>query len=184
MDRTIFHVQDPAPARLIALIVFIVLAIVFIVFWVPVYALLPVACAGVLVFMSVRHPEQYFALQQDRITAETYARYNRFIDALVSANIIDENTTQQDLTVLEVSPYVYTVEMRQQGKTGDMLRRACETSLNAMEALAVDVKQDSASSYTVRYSARDPREILSDMSAPYRELMDPEISIAHLPVGN
>lgn len=184
MTRTLFHLQDPVPARSLAFCIALVLVVVVIVLGLPLYlAFLPFVIAGVLLFMTIRHPEQYFALQQDKITWERYARYNRFIDAMVSGKIIDEETTREDLEILEVSPFVYTLEIHQHGKTYDMLQRACEQSLNAMGALAVDVKQESASMYRVRYSALDPKQILADMPAPFSELLDDELSISHLPVG-
>lgn len=183
MTKTDFHLADPSPVRLFVLLASVLLVIVLIVLGYPLYALPPLCVAGVLIFMTVRHPENYFALQQDKITAEQYARYNRFIDAMISGNIIDDDTTLEQLVILETSPFVYTLEMHQHGKTYDMLQRACEGSLNAMEALDVSVKQDSASKYTVRYSALDPKQVLADMPAPFRELIDSDISLTHLPIG-
>lgn len=183
MDKDLFYLSDPAPARLIVLLSCCLLAIVIIYLGYPLYALPPLCVAGVFIFMTVRHPEQFFALQQDKITRENYARYNRFIDALIAGKIIDDDTIPEQLVIFEPSPFVYTVEMHQPGKTFDMLQRACENSLNSMEALAVSVKQDSASNYTVRYSALDPKQVLAEMPVPFRELLDPDISLSHLPIG-
>lgn len=180
---TAFHLRDPLPARLIALIASVVLAVLLVVIGFPLYATVPAVVAGVLVYLTARYPEHYFALQQDRVTQERYAEYNRFIDALVAGSIIDKETTRGELEVLGISPFVFTVEMHQHGKTADMLVRACEQSLNAMGAVDVDVKQESASLYTVRYSAEDPRRILAHMRVPFSELVDDELSITHLPVG-
>lgn len=163
--------RDPAPLRLISLVVLVVLGVVCLFASFPLWVLC-FWCAGVMIYYSIAEPENIAALQQDGRDRQAAEKQNRFIDALYSGGVIDDDTTQDDIEITSPQPLVFDVELRQAGKTEAALRRAAEDSLNAMACVAVECRRTAPSRYRVAFSEQMPAERLAAMSCCYADLLE------------
>lgn len=179
----VFYKAVPRPARLLLLLLSLACSIVGV--WMAAAPLVLVGLwvSAVIIYKSIRDPQSWIALQQDGRDREDASRFNRFIDALAAGNVIDTETTEEDIEIEEDAPYVYTVRLHQFAKTGDMLQKACLSSLNAVGAVAVETRQTAPSEYIVVFSPEFPHQILADTPCAYADLVDDDITIQRLPVG-
>lgn len=171
----------PIPWRRIALVGLIGLGLVGLVVSLPL-GMLCLWCAGVMVYYTARHPESWAALQQDERDRAATDCLNKFIDALYVSGVLDDYSTPEEVSITSPAPLVFDVEIRQAGKTEDMLRRAAEDSLNAMGGVAVETRRTAPSRYLVVYSPSMPAERLAAMECRY-DAMPPAVSIEALPIG-
>lgn len=173
--------NPPPPMRRISLGVLLILGVALFLVWSPL-CLLCLWCAGVMLYYTRCHPESPIALQQDERDREEVEDFNRFIAALYVGGVLDETTTPDDIEIESPAPLVFSLEIRQAGKTEDMLRKAAEDSLNAMRCVAVETRRVAPSRYLVMYSPETPAERLAAISCRYEDL-PPVESIEALPIG-
>ncbi len=180
-----FYRCAPRPARRILLILSVILSIVFLMVCPPL-ALVSGWVAVMVVYLSIKSPDSFLALQQDAKAAESAAQYNKFIDALISGGVIDDETMEEDIEIDDPAPFVYTVKIHQMGKTAEKLEKACNAALNALAAVDVEIRQDAPSSYICVFSPEFPARILNDRACSYSSMvadMKDDITIKNLPVG-
>lgn len=184
MDSKLFYKDIPPRYRLIFLAFFVLASIVSIMVCPP-FALITVWGAAVIIYMTIKKPDNVLALQQDQKDIDDAKLFNKFIDVLYAGNFIDRKTTEDDLEIEVSAPLVYTLKVHQHGKTEKDLISCVEASLNAMACSSVEVRRSAPAEYVVVYTELPPVEILADMEIQYDELISEEknLSISSLPVG-
>lgn len=141
--------------------------------------------AAAIVYASVRKPDSWLALAQDDRNNEEISRFNRFVDILRAGGIIDDKTTDEDIAIDMPAPLVYTVSLRQIGKTDKALLKAAQSSLDALGCVSVEVRRTAPSEYIVIYSEYPPVDELAAMSVSFSSLLSrvDDISVSCLPIG-
>lgn len=172
---------QPLPLRHIGLVVSIVLGLGCL-FVYPPLSLLFFWCAGVVIYYTLKEPDNIAALQQDERDRKANDCLNKFIETLYTADFLDENTRPEVVEITAAAPLVFDVEIRQAGKTEAALRKAAEEGLNALECVAVETRRTAPSRYRVSYSTQMPAERLAALQSCYQDLK-PAASIEALPIG-
>ena len=171
----------PRPYMLLTLISMIALCVLLL--WSPLW-IFPLAAAAGIVYLTVKEPDTPYSLQSDKRRAEEVAQYNRFVDVLATGNVIDADTTPDDIEIEQLDRFSFIVRMRQFGKTQEQLEKACELSLNALGAVDVSVVRSAPSEYVITFTPDNPLKMLSGMNVPYSEMLsDTPPQITALPVG-
>lgn len=141
--------------------------------------------AASLIYASIRHPESWLALAQDKRNADEIERYNTFIDILASGGVIDAKTEEGEIVVEMPAPFVFTIELHQVGKSGAQIEKSVRGSLDAFGVVSVEVRRTAPSEYLVVYSEFPPVDELSKINVSFSDLLDKmgEVTISSLPVG-
>lgn len=141
--------------------------------------------AAAIGYASVMRPDSWLALAQDERNNEEVSRFNLFVDALAAGGVIDKETQEGDIEVDMPAPLIFTVTMRQVGKTAGQLEKAAKASLNALGAVSCEVRRTAPGEYLVVYSEFPPVDELSKIEVSFSDLLDrvDGISLSALPIG-
>lgn len=122
----------------------------------------------VLVVVSVRFPGSFFSLQEDRRIREKTALENDFLQAMISAGVLEEYGEKESFSLecLGTTPLVFLFTVRFAGITSQEIENAVEQSLLYFNADHAKTVKQGNNTFQITYYDESDLDWLSKTSVP------------------